>query len=48
MGPVWIQLDSGVYRVRVGPYPTRSRAIEGKERIEAAGMGAIVVNPGKE
>lgn len=42
--PVAVQRTGGLYRVRVGPWATRSRAIEEKERLEAAGYSGIVVN----
>jgi rare lipoprotein A len=42
--PVSVQRSGGLYRVRVGPWATRSRAIEEKERLEAAGYKSIVVN----
>jgi rare lipoprotein A len=42
--PVSVQRAGGLYRVRVGPWATRSRAIEEKERLEAAGYAGIVIN----
>ena len=41
-GPVSIDISGKLYRVRVGPWAARSRAIEEKERLEAAGFNAIV------
>ncbi|MGK2859741.1 MAG: septal ring lytic transglycosylase RlpA family protein [Thermoanaerobaculia bacterium] len=42
--PVSIESVGEMYRVRVGPWAARSRAIEEKERLEAAGYQAIVVS----
>ncbi len=42
--PVSIKVSGKLYRVRVGPWAVRSRAIEEKERLEAAGFKAIVVS----
>lgn len=42
--PVSIDSSGRLYRVRVGPWASRSRAIEEKERLEAAGYQAIVVS----
>jgi cell division protein FtsN len=42
--PVTIESGGGLYRVRAGPWAARSRAIEEKERLEAAGYKAIVVS----
>ncbi|MFA6957078.1 MAG: septal ring lytic transglycosylase RlpA family protein [Thermoanaerobaculia bacterium] len=42
--PVSVQRSGGLYRVRVGPWAARSRAIEEKERLEAAGYKSIVVS----
>jgi rare lipoprotein A len=37
-----IDRDS-LYRVRIGPFPTREQAIKARERLEASGMSAIIV-----
>ncbi len=42
-GPVWIDNSGGLFRVRIGPYSSRQEAIEEKERVEAAGLIAMVV-----
>lgn len=42
--PVSVQRLGGLYRVRVGPWASRSRAIEEKERLDAAGFAGIVVS----
>lgn len=42
--PVSVHRSGGLYRVRVGPWAARSRAIEEKERLEAAGYEGIVVS----
>jgi rare lipoprotein A len=42
--PVSVQRSGGLFRVRVGPWAVRSRAIEERERLEAAGYRAIVVS----
>jgi len=42
--PVSVQRSGDLYRVRVGPWAARSRAIEEKERLEAAGYKSIVVS----
>lgn len=34
---------ANLWRVRIGPFPTREQAIKARERLEAAGMSAIIV-----
>jgi rare lipoprotein A len=41
--PVSVERVGSLYRVRVGPWAARSRAIEEKERLESAGFDGIVV-----
>jgi rare lipoprotein A len=36
---------NSLYRVRLGPFATREQAIKARERLEAAGISAIVVAP---
>lgn len=35
---------TSLWRVRIGPFPTREQAIKARERLEAAGMSAIIVS----
>ena len=39
----FVELSSGLYRVRVGPFESKSRAQDMRERLEASGFHAILV-----
>ncbi|HVT02806.1 MAG TPA: septal ring lytic transglycosylase RlpA family protein [Thermoanaerobaculia bacterium] len=41
---VFIEHNAELYRVRVGPFATRTAAIEAKEKLDGAGFSAIVLN----
>ncbi|MFN2443240.1 MAG: septal ring lytic transglycosylase RlpA family protein [Thermoanaerobaculia bacterium] len=43
-GKVYVDQRGSLQRVRVGPFPSREAAIDASERLEAAGLGGIVLS----
>ena len=41
--PVYVQLERGLYRVRVGPFPDQTSAIEAREKLDAEGFQTLLV-----
>ena len=42
--PAWID-KSSLWHVRIGPFETKEQAIKVRERLERAGISAIIVTP---
>lgn len=46
IGPAFVDHKGSTYRVRVGPYPSRTEAIEAREKLEGEGYSGFIVETG--
>lgn len=46
LSPAYVEQSGEMFRVRIGPFPTREAAIEAREKLESAGFSGVLMPAG--